>query len=187
MATAATLVFRNQVKPVGEIIPISLVRQTQVANPDRFDYDFIINADYVLTGLDLSKTVGAQTAAYVTTVTVYKFYVNAAGVEVETPVAVAVMPALAPKGTKIISGISAGSLIYADAAGTAADPLIKIKSQKADALGSLTRTQQRLRVSVSIAGAIAGVTETSCFIQLHLARFQDVPGLQGAELFKVAP
>lgn len=187
MAAAATLTFRNQVKPVGEIIPLSFVRQVQTANPDLFNYDFIVDADYVVTGLDLSKTVGNQTAAYVTTVTVYKFHVNSAGVEVETPVAVAVMPTAAPKGTKIISGISANSLIYADAAGVATDPLIKIKSQNTAASGSATRTQQRLRIAISVAGAAGASKETSLFIQVHLARFLDIAKLQGAELFNVAP
>lgn len=184
MATVATELFRNQVKPVGENLALSFVRSKQTNSVDDFHYDFLISSDYVVTGLEVTKTIAAQPAGYDSIVTVEKVSFSSVGAEEVTEIAEAIIAAtLVAKGQKIISGASAATgLIFHD--GGAADPLVKVKSQKA----GVSKTQQRIRIHIKSTGNVAAsVNNLSLFINVSLARYLDIAGLQGQELFSAEP
>lgn len=184
MAILATRTIFDAVKPVGEEIPLAFVCETLINAEDDYIFDYVVNNDVVVTGLELTKTVDACNADLAVTAIVQK---KPAGGGAVVEIARCVLPATSPCGTKIIAGAVVGSLIYNDAAAVVTDPLIKVVAQS----GVVKPTQQKVRLIIRLnGGRVPGAAAASCFVKISLARQSGLTndiGQGSNELYNVTP
>ena len=185
---AATKTFMHAVKPVGECIEIIHTAPTAGTGPAQnivtqsAIYDFFIDQNYIVTGLEATKIVAASGAAQLQNVVISKV---ANDNTTETPIGQASFAAAVAIGTKAIAGVASGATIGAAtvsavtnvtsflAASTLADPVLKVAANVTPIVSPGTSTLQRIRVRVMIkdtAGAAAD-DNSSCFITVRLARY----------------
>jgi hypothetical protein len=122
-------VYRNAVKPIGEAILLNFIRENvtlagnTLANSQSWYYDFEIDADYVVTGLEVTKTVASLTQTNITDAQSLNVYVFRVGAGIDTaatatPIAQTCMSGLSPTvagantynntgvlGTRVFAGV----------------------------------------------------------------------------------
>lgn len=188
--------IKNEVKAVGEVIPLNFVLEgLSYANndlaPNRRIIDFEIDSNYVLTDLEVTKTVndlkkgGAGETSDQLTIEVYRVGPGPDAVATETLIAKSQFDATSADvvvGTRTLAGdpYSADSQQFAN--GTEQDPLVEVSATTtAVVTNGVPNSRQRIRVVVTMTASDAtsrvGVGSASCFIKVSLVRFSQLGNL----------
>lgn len=208
--SAATGTFPSAIKPVGEALPLNFRVSLAVpagngASPEvpgqiERNYDFLVNRNYVVTGLRATKTVAALGVEVVETIGVYKVTPGPDSTASQVQVAQVAFPASSLKGTTVIAGaLTTGAAIAVDIAqpataaaikanddansllddtaafynGYSGDELVKVAAN-IPITGS-SPSQQRIRIRIVLSNLGDFVTQdASCFILVSFAGYSDV-------------
>lgn len=198
--TAATATFLGAIRPVGEIIPISFI--DDVATPilagahRQINYDFEIDQNYILSGLQVTKTVGGVLADVVETISVFKYPNGTDDDNDLVEIAHVGFAASSGAGTTLIAGVLAASSgavaagvvpptvastgLYAGAGGVTTDPTIKVLSNVATSGSSPSSQKIRVQINGYNGAVVSQSPDLSVFILCELIRFTDVK-LAGSE------
>lgn len=185
---AVVKTYLGAVKPVGEKILLQYTAATKTADTPTAEYDFLISADYYITGLSITKTGAALPAAAAGTAlaaTVSAIdqsggatQIAQAGFKsiVATPdgllgsKSIAGVSTVTPAGATVVVGAIATPLTYANMA--TFNGAGSVESQ----VGPLTATgtnnsQQKIKLTISWAGAAVNNLNASCFVEIRVAKF----------------
>lgn len=193
MALAKTYI--GAIKPVGEKILLSYVRAATTATSD--SYDFLLDANYCVTGLEITKTVvTGATNNNILTARVEKIANDALGTATEIAQAAlggAVATSLA-LGAKNVAGVGNANVTVAagaaNLANTYLDPTVLVQANVNPAAGGTNNSRQRIRLTITsdITGAAFA---PSCFVEIQVAKYSTITqgvvgsgttGIQAAEL-----
>lgn len=187
LAPAATETFLAAVTPVGEKILLNFNLGKTGDVPATWNvaktvaYDFVIQQNYVVTGLSVTKTVESLGAGDAVTVIVSK--VDQTGLTEETICAASITGALGVVGCKVETGAfffgTTGAAIYQSSSAT--DPLTAVAANIKTIAGT-ANSQQRIRVRI-VANNVNGTINPDCFIEVQLAKFVELD--QGASATKL--
>lgn len=185
---AAEKTYLGAIKPIGEKIVLNF-NKAAVSATTTWNFDFIIDQNYVLTDLSIIKTVADLPADGVVTVGVYKVTAGTDAAAVEVGIAQAEFGNSAVVGKKAIAGIVDSGTGAPTAIGgvnstgtttihfngtvnsTAADPVQRVLAVTSAA--GTTSGKQRVRVKV--AGVYtANPVNASCLIVAQFARFTEI-------------
>lgn len=182
---AVVKTYLGAIKPVGEKILLRYSADTVAADTPTAEYDFLINADYYITALSVTKVRSALPAAAAgVALGVTVSSVDSTGVA--TPVtqavyksitatpdglvgskAIAGLPNVTPAGITVAVGAIVSPLAYASA--TSFNGASAVASTVA--VAGTTNAQQRIRVTISWAGAAVNNLNPSCFIEIRVAKY----------------
>ena len=151
MAVTPDGIFRDQVQAVGERIVLSFLKSSTsdpatVPTP-QWNYDYVTVDNYVLTGLEVTKTIRPVPANSSMTVKVYLVALD----DSEHLLATVTLPFNMLVGTKL--GTDAGALT--------------------NGITSVLRGQ-RIRIKISLVAGSGAVVDPSCFIEAGFVRTEEM-------------
>lgn len=186
MAAAATNTYRNAVSGVEVEIPLSFVLEGGTTTPittTSYAYDYLIDNDLVVSGLEVTKTVQELSPGDdapvqlggILVVTVQKIPYGPLGTAVAediTKVTLANPANTVPtfvKGSKAIAGLGGGTSdnFAHGTLSTDTDPVQKVSA----VAGTSGQSKQRIRILISITQSETRAAENgsySCFIRVNL-------------------
>lgn len=176
---AVVKTYLGAVKPVGEKILLNYVRVPVTATDDAFE--FVIDANYCVTGIELTKTaIALQNAANILSAVVYRVDNSGALTAIgQCAVAGTTTGAL---GAKQIAGVAATSVaVGLPVSGTAVtylDPTVLVTANRA-ATTPLGNSRQKIQIQIQSVLGGAFPFNPSCFVEVQLAKFNSLVTQQG--------
>lgn len=188
---AVVKTYLGAVKPVGEKILVNYVRAATTAVSD--SYDFLLDANYCVTGLEITKTVvTGATNNNILTARVEKIDSTGTATEIAQAALGGATATSLALGAKNVAGV--GNAIVTVAAGAAGaantylDPTVLVQANTA--VTGTTNSKQRIRLTITsdISGAAFA---PSCFVEIQVCKFATITqgvvgatsaGIQAAEL-----
>lgn len=159
-------------------------------------YDFLISQDYIVTGLEVTKTVDDLVDADGTlgSLTVKVERINAAGTA-DTPAIAQCAFKLADRlqGLKQVAGNATAVVAVGASAGltqiyrggTVTDPEVAVQAEKKTTAGT-ANAQQRIRLTFSPAAIAESRMNPDCFVEIQLAKYDSTgQGLAAIQLGEV--
>lgn len=186
MALVESKLTRNAVKGVKVEIPLNFVLEDKSEvplAPSEYIYDYLIDSDLVVCGLEVTKTInnlapgdaGTLNGGAIT-VTVQKIPYGSLSSAVAEDISKATLAnglgATVVKGKKSIAGVGAASSAnfafdFAGAGSTTLDPVQKVSANA----GTGSQTRQRIRIVIALTQAQNRAADTdsySCFVNVTL-------------------
>lgn len=186
---AVVKTYLGAVKPVGEKILLNFVPATRVVAADlpNAEFDFVINQNYYVAGVSMTKTNAALPAAAVgvalaATVALVDSNNNVIDLSQAAFASIIGTPD-GVVGQKSIAGmplpvVAVGAIVSPLAYATASTRNGVTGVPATAAVAGTTNSQQRIRLRISWAGAAANNLDPSCFVEIKLAKYNDL-GTQG--------
>ena len=191
---AVVKTYLGAVKPVGEKILLNFAPTVRSVSVDAaVEFDFLINQNYYVTGLSVTKTNAALPAAVagVALAATVMLVNNLNVVPADGYIAQAGFSSIdvgvgGLVGTKAIAGLPAGTtavgaipvtVVYpattnAGGRGTGGVASLAVPATVPTALTG--NAQQRIRLKIQWAGSVANNLDPSCFVEIKLAKYNDL-------------
>jgi hypothetical protein len=170
---AVVKTYLGAVKPVGEKILVNYVKADTAAASD--SYDFLLDANYCVTGLEITKTGTTNTTnGNILTARVEKIDSTGAATEIAQAALGGATATSLALGAKNVAGmgnaivtVAAGA---ANAANTYLDPTVLVQANTATT--GTTNSKQRIRLTIT--SVTVAAFAPSCFVEIQVCKYSTV-------------